>query len=113
MTAATSYDELPYPSVPKRWTHPDRLATLAQLYGMEPPPVERCRVLELGCSDGGNLLPMAVALPDGEFVGVDYAPRQVAAGQEVVDALGLSNITLRAQDVRTLGDDLGQFDYII
>jgi len=89
------------------------MATQARLYGLNPPPIRRCRVLELGCADGGNLLPMAVALPDSEFVGVDYAPRQVAAGQEVVDALGLRNVSLQAQDVRTLGEDLGQFDYII
>src|SRR5436190_10239929 len=109
----TSYDELPYPSVPKVWSHPDRLATIARLYGLHPPPIRRCRVLELGCADGGNLLPMAVALPDSEFVGVDYAPRQIADGQEVVDALGLRNVTLQANDVRAVGDDLGQFDYII
>ena len=40
-------------------THPDRLATIALLYGMAPRPVDRCRVLELGCGDGSNLIPMA------------------------------------------------------
>jgi len=59
-----SYDELPYPSIPKVWSHPNRMATQARLYGLNPPPIRRCRVLELGCADGGNLLPMAVALPD-------------------------------------------------
>jgi SAM-dependent methyltransferase len=80
---------------------------------MRPAPVDRCRVLELGCADGGNLLPMAVALPDSHFVGIDYAPRQTAAGQAVVDALGLANVSLLARDVRDVGDDLGQFDYVI
>ena len=43
--------------------------------------VASCRVLELGCAAGGNLLPMAASLPDSEFVGIDIAP--VAPGQHV------------------------------
>src|SRR5262249_10589850 len=60
---ATSYDEVPYESYPFSQTHPDRLATVATLFGMRPAPVDRCRVLELGCAAGGNLIPMALALP--------------------------------------------------
>src|SRR5262245_50406828 len=44
------YDEVPYASRPFPQTHPDHLAAVATLFGMEPPPVERCRVLELGCA---------------------------------------------------------------
>jgi hypothetical protein len=56
---ATSYDDVPYPVLCFVQTHPDRLATCARLLGMDPAPVEHCRVLELGCASGGNLLPMA------------------------------------------------------
>ena len=42
--------------------HPDRLATLATLFGMKPAPPEHCRVLEIGCASGGNLIPLAEAL---------------------------------------------------
>ena len=48
----TSYEELPYASQAFAETHPDHLASLARLYGLTPPPVERCRVLELGCAAG-------------------------------------------------------------
>ncbi len=75
-----SYDEVPYPSHAAPRTHPDCLASVATLVGLRPPPVARCRVLELGCSDGGNLIPMAHALPDAEFVGIDASARQVADG---------------------------------
>jgi hypothetical protein len=37
--AWTSYDEFPYPSLPKPATHPARLAALATLFGMRPAPV--------------------------------------------------------------------------
>ena len=80
---------------------------------MEPPPVERSRVLELGCASGGNLIPMAYGLPGSEFIGVDLSARQVAEGQAMIAELGLSNISLRQLDILDVGPSLGQFDYII
>ena len=59
-----SYDELPYPGSPFPQTHPLRLSAIGALFGMQPADVQHCRVLELGCADGGNLIPMAVALPE-------------------------------------------------
>jgi len=86
---------------------------MAMLFGMQPAPVERCRVLELGCASGGNLIPMAYGLPESEFLGIDYSTRQIAQGREMVDALGLNNVTLQLADILDIGPDLGQFDYII
>ncbi|MCI0395138.1 MAG: class I SAM-dependent methyltransferase [Chloroflexi bacterium] len=115
--AATSYDQTPYPSLSYTQTHPDRLAALARLLGLEPAPVEACRVLELGCAGGGNLLPMAYTLPGSHFVGLDASVRQIADGQAAVAALGLKNVTLQAMDILemspALGADFGRFDYII
>ena len=79
-TAATSYDDFPYPVYVFPQTHPDRLAAIAALLGLSPPPVERCRVLELGCASGSNLIPMAEALPQADFVGIDLSQRQIAEG---------------------------------
>ena len=109
----TSYDDVPYESYPLWVTHPDHLATVATLAGMRPAPVERCRVLELGCASGGNLIPMAVGIPEGSFVGVDLSPAQVAAGRATVRALGLTNVTLEARSITELEDTLGMFDYIV
>lgn len=109
----TPYDKVLYPGYTHSQTHPDRLATMATLFGMKPAPVERCRVLELGCGDGSNLVPMALSLPESKFVGIDLAPRPVAKGQKIVEALGLQNITLRPLDLLDVSADLGQFDYII
>jgi methyltransferase-like protein/16S rRNA G527 N7-methylase RsmG len=111
--ALTSYEDVPYTSKPLYPTHPDCLATMATLVGMSPAPVERCRVLELGCAAGGNIIPMAISLPDSQFVGIDLSPRQVAVGQETVAALGLTNIDLRPFDILNFDDSFGQFDYII
>ena len=113
MGAQASYDQTPYPSLSYSQSHPDRLATMATLLGMSPVALERCRVLELGCAGGGNLIPMAYSLPESQFVGIDISAGQVAEGQAVVVALGLKNITLRHLDIMDIDADLGQFDYII
>lgn len=112
-TSANSYDEVPYPSSAFRSTHPDTLATLATLVGITSSPVQKCRVLELGCSDGGNLLPMAYALPGSEFVGVDLSARQVEAGQAFLKELGLKNATLKQCDLMSVDDSFGAFDFIV
>jgi methyltransferase-like protein/SAM-dependent methyltransferase len=109
----TSYDEILYIGAPFAQTHPDRLAMLAHLFGMKPAPVERCRVLELGCTDGGNLIPMALALPGSEFVGIDLSERAVAAGLKIIGDLNLTNIELRAGDIMDVDAGWGKFDFII
>ena len=109
----TSYDQVPYPGLSYSQSHPDRLATLATLLGMKPAAVKRCRVLELGCAVGGNLIPMAYGLSGSQFVGIDSSPRQIAEGQASIAALGLENITLKHLDILDVTADLGQFDYVI
>lgn len=108
-----SYDEIPYPSLAIRRTHPSHLAAVARLFGVSAPPTRRCRVLELGCGAGGNLLPMAVDFPDSQFLGIDASARQITDGQAVVRALGLKNIALRQLDILAFPDDLEPFDYIL
>ncbi len=110
---ATSYDEIPYSCTPFAFTTPVRLAALARLHGLESPPPERCRVLELGCGLGGNLVPMALLWPRTRFVGIDLSERQIAMGRETAQALALDNLELRAQSILDLGPGLGTFDYII
>ncbi|MEX0978748.1 MAG: hypothetical protein WDZ48_07860, partial [Pirellulales bacterium] len=56
--AANTYDELPFPVQSLPQSRPDRIAAVAALFGMESPAADRCRVLELGCAAGGNLIPM-------------------------------------------------------
>ncbi len=108
-----SYEDVPYPDMCYPQTHPDRLATLATLFGLKPAPVTNCRVLELGCANGGNIIPMAYGLPGSEFVGIDFSSRQIETGQSIVDNLGIRNIKLVQADILNLQHDIGKFDYII
>ena len=109
----TPYDEVEYPGFPYPDTHPDHLATLATLFGMSPAPIETCRVLELGCGDGANLVPIALSLPASTCMGVDLASRAIERARACAGALGLANVGFRCADIAGLDRDLGSFDYII
>lgn len=108
-----AYDRLLYPDHPVGASHPDRLAVMALLGGIEPAPIDRARVLEIGCGGGGNLIPMACALPGARFVGIDLAARPIETGHAAIAALGLANIELRRMDLMDLPADVGTFDYVI
>ncbi|QDU30000.1 trans-aconitate 2-methyltransferase [Anatilimnocola aggregata] len=113
MSAENAYDEVLYESHPFAQTHPNRLATIGQLFGMQPAPLAKCRVLELGCSSGGNIIPLAERFPQSEFVGIDASSRQVAIGQKTVQALNLPNLQLLHEDILKFSPQQGKFDYII
>lgn len=111
--AVNLYDQVVYPNLAFPHTHPDRLAAMATLHGLAPAPVEHARVLEIACGDGANLIPMAYAIPAGEFVGFDLAGVPVERGQARISELGLKNIRIFQGDVLELGAELGRFDYIV
>jgi len=108
-----SYEQVPYLGRIHYQSHINNLAVAATLFGMQPAPPDRCRVLEIGCADGSNIITMGYHLPNSTFVGVDGAPSQIESGRQIVAELGLDNVELRAADLRDLGEDLGEFDYII
>jgi hypothetical protein len=110
---SSPYDLVLYAGLPFGQSHPDRLASLAILFGMEPAPLDRCRVLELACANGGNLIPMAFEFPASEFVGIDVAQTGIQNGRDEIAALGLANIRLEHIDIMDAGPRLGVFDYII
>lgn len=113
MEGSTPYDHVSYPGHPFSETHPDHLAVLGSLFGMTPAPLGSCRVLELGCGDGANLIPMASDFPQSAFVGVDLSEQSVRRGNDFAARLGLRNIILRPYDIMDIGADFGTFDYII
>lgn len=110
---ANPYDAVPYRALPYPFTHPRHLEAMATLFGMQPPDITRCRVLELGCAAGSNLIPQALDLPESTFLGIDLSSRQVQEGQETIEALGLRNIELRHANILDVDDGWGKFDYII
>ncbi len=113
MDKKTSYDILEYASYPRRESCPGRMATVAALLGLETPNIEQCRVLEIGCASGGNIIPLAVSYPSSNFLGIDLSENQIKEGQDTISALKLSNIELKCQSISANQETLGVFDYII
>lgn len=110
---AADYDALPYLTGAMHTTQPSRLAAVAHLFGLSPKPVGQSRVLEIGCSIGGNLTPLAARYPSAEFIGIDISQVQINLGRKRVEELGLKNCSLRCISLTDMGNEFGGFDYII
>ena len=108
-----SYEAVAYEAKPNPVSHPDHLAAIATMFGLEAPEIDHARVLEIGCSDGSNLLPVAATLPNSHCVGCDLAPTPIRVAREATAALGLGNVEWFAGDLRELSTARGSFDYII
>lgn len=109
-----SYDVLPYPSSARKYTHPYYLRSAAALAGFTAPSPDGCRVLEIGCSDAGNMLNMALTMPTAHFLGIDLSAREIEAGRALTAALGLKNIEIEVADIMEFNvGQRGRFDYII
>lgn len=108
-----SYNSVPYDSRPFQQSAPEHLHALACLFGLDAPEPAKARVLEIGCSEGGNILPFAARYPDAEVVGIDLSDVQITAGQARLDASGLTNMRLQAANIEDIGKDAKPYDYII
>ena len=107
-----SYDELTYKSAAFAQSSPYKLEACATLLGINPPSCKTAKVLEIGCSFGGNLIPFAVNNKDARVVGIDLSGEQIRRGKEIVKEIGLQNLELIHGDICKFKSD-EKFDYII
>ncbi len=112
-TAPDPYDVVPYGGRAVPLSHPDHLAIAALRHGLSPAPPEACRVLELGCAEGANVVPMAYHLEGARFVGVDGSNVQLEVARDKAARLGLENVELVHARIESLDASIGQFDYIV
>jgi hypothetical protein len=103
-----TYDQVPYGVRVFPQTHPDRLATSGRLFPLSPQSVTRCRVRELGCATGANLIPM-----NGEYGGGDLSERQVRTARASIEGLGLRNIRIEEADILDVEATSGVFDDVL
>lgn len=109
----TDYNIITYESVSNSDSHPERLALLGRLLGLSTPDPQQCRVLELGCGTGGNLIPMAWRNPQNSYLGVELAQTQVDMGRRMMTQLQIKNMTIVCQDILEFQAEPASFDYII
>lgn len=69
-------------------------ATTAAVLGLL--PAAPCRLIDLGCGDGGLLARLASARPDCEFVGIEHAPLPWLLAK--LRAIALPNLLIRRAD---------------
>jgi hypothetical protein len=113
MTQGSLYDDVPYPGRAFAQTHPDRLATMARLFGLAAVSPGACNVVELGCGDGGNLLPMAITLPGSSFLGIDLSAYAIDRARSTAAALGLANVRFEQLGFDEFEPEPGSADYVI
>ena len=107
------YDAIPYRHGAIPHSHLARLGVIARLLGMNAAAPDRCRVLELGCAEGMNLLPLAERLPHAQFTGVDVSAKQIATAEAARAACGIGNARFVCADLREFEPAAGAFDYVI
>ncbi|MBX9570326.1 MAG: class I SAM-dependent methyltransferase [Candidatus Obscuribacterales bacterium] len=100
-------------SLPMPQTHPDRLATIARLFGVDAPNLKNARVLEIGCANAGNLVAAAFGAPEATFVGIDQSSQSIEKGKKAIKDAGLKNLELHVSETLEVPAELGKFDYII
>ena len=110
---ADDYNALPYPSLPVEHCQPSALAAMAAIFGVEPPRLAGARVLELGCSSGGNIIPLAARFPQSSFVGIDLAHSHVDLARRHIAELQLGNVSVEVADLATAKFEPQSFDFIL
>lgn len=114
MSNKFAYDAVIYPSMVFPRIRPDRLGAIAILHNIDISPVDSCRVLELGCGDGANLISIAASMPGSECIGLDLSVERIRDAERSVKTLGLTNVTFQHADVMDFDPGkFGQFDFII
>lgn len=71
------------------------------------------RILDLGCTVGHNIVPLALAFPDAEVVAIDTAAAVLRYAHARAQSLGASNIRfiqMNAEDMSQFPD--GHFDWV-
>ncbi|AFE52485.1 hypothetical protein MA5_01495 [Rickettsia prowazekii str. GvV257] len=112
-TNKISYDEVPYPPFTFSYTYPPYLRTIGKLFGLNPPPLETAKILDIGCGVGVNLLNFAETYPKSQSLGVDLSKTQIEIGKKTISDSKIKNVGLKALSILDLDESYGKFDYIV
>jgi SAM-dependent methyltransferase len=108
-----AYTRKPYKTYARKECDPSRLGAIARLYGLETALPSACRMAELGCGSGGNLIPLAERYPGSSFLGIDAAQGHIDEARAMSESLGLGNIEWVCADLVHYALDRAGFDYIV
>jgi len=86
---------------------------LVKWIAKERPGWQPRRILDIGCTIGHNIVPLALAFPDSEIFAIDTAAPSLRYGHARAQALGARNISfvqMNAEDLSAFPD--GHFDWV-
>ena len=109
----SSYEEIPYYFHASSTGHPDNIAARARLFGLDPPGLNKAKVLELACGRGGNLAAIASQLPGSTCLGIDLSREHIKDASTLAEKAGLTNLEFRQADILDIDELPGPFDYIV
>ena len=92
---AVYYDDFEDKVVGEDVTQSTRFRGVAGVIGAEYQRNHDLRVLDYGCAHGHYLVPLAKAMPEASFVGMDVSARAIGAAMKWVQRDGLHNVELR------------------
>ncbi len=70
------------------------------------------RILDIGCGMGHNTLPLAIAFPDAEVVGIDVGAPLIRYAHARAVALGIDNVQFMQMDAQFNDFDTASFDWV-
>ncbi len=85
---------------------------LAQWLKQKHPDFKPRRILDLGCTIGHNIVPLAQAFPEAEVIAIDVGAPMLRYAHARARALGVHNISFRQANADDLGYPDDHFDLI-
>ena len=107
------YESRNYPPMSHPLADPAVSAVAARMGGLLAPVPRQARILEIGCSTGHHLIPLALRWPESRCTGIDLSERAIKDARSRATAAGCGNIIFSAVDLRGYQPEGGPFDYII
>jgi len=108
------YQSQAYPAMSHPSTDPAVTVVSAKLAGLDVPDPSCAKILEIGCSSGHNLLPLAARWPESRFSGIDFSKLAIKEAAESARIAGLTNIEFIEADLQTFDPGKGvSYDFII
>lgn len=107
------YETRTYPPMSHPLADPAVSTVAAWIGGLDAKLPGHARILEIGCSSGLNLIPLAMRWPDSRFTGIDLAAPAIETARELAGIAGLRNIEFLREDLREFEAPPESFDIII
>ncbi len=108
----TNY-QVPSSAYPGDLARPEHLKSVMTLFAGKSAPLEKAKVLEIGCSTGEGLLQFALSYPNSENIGINFSADEANEGMKNIKDLKIKNIQITNMDIEKIDSKLGSFDYIL